>query len=240
MRLVRFLAASKGLSRREAARTILEGEVMVNGKGVDSLSMQVAPSDTILVRGKPIPPPTPPVVILLNKPAGTVCSRKDPHNPKTVLDLIPSKYRNKLKPVGRLDKNTTGLLLLTDDGAFAHLLTHPRHGVEKIYRATVAGKVTDGGIRKLSEGVDIGDGPTRPARIKRVRYMERQNRTVLEFHIHEGRNRQIRRMCETVGHRVQLLKRTGYGPLRLEALKPGQSRTLAEREIRQLKAAAQG
>ena len=236
-RLVRYLAQCGVASRRGAADLVQRALVQVNGQVTTNVAYQVQPGDQVICDGKPLAAPSETRVLLLHKPAGAVCSLRDPHNPRTVLDCLPPEMRAGLKPVGRLDKQTTGLLLLTDDGDLAFRLTHPRYKIPKTYRATVEGEVSDEAVSRLSEGVLLEDGPTAPADIRRVRYDAPRGQTVLDLRIHEGRNRQVRRMCEAVGCGVRRLARTEYGPLGLGRLKPGEYRVLTPAEVRHLRSA---
>jgi 23S rRNA pseudouridine2605 synthase len=167
---------------------------------------------------------------LLNKPTQVVTTADDPEGRRTVLDLVPEVPR--VFPVGRLDYDTEGLLLLTNDGDLAQRLTHPSHGVPKTYLAEVDGVPSSGVVRRLSEGIDLDDGPTAPAKVRVVQRHDR--RAALELTIHEGRNRQIRRMCEAVGHPVRRLVRTRIGPVRDDRLAPGEWRELKPAEVRGL------
>ena len=175
--------------------------------------------------------PEPREVFALNKPAGVVSTARDTHGRPTVVELVPSSRR--LYPVGRLDADTTGLLLLTNDGELAELLTHPRYGVEKVYRARVEPtRVSERALGALRAGVSLEDGPTAPARVRRL------DQRVVEIAIREGRKRQVRRMFEAVGHRVVALERVAFGPLRLGGLEPGESRRLSESEVERLRGAS--
>jgi len=228
MRLVRYLAQCGVASRRAAADLVRAGVVEVNASVTTNVALDVGPDDQVRVRGKEIRAAAGFAILLLNKPAGLVCSRTDPHNPRTIYECVPPALRRRLKPVGRLDKETTGLLLLTDDGALAYRLTHPRYGVEKTYRIVVEGPVSDDKADLLREGVTLDDGPTAPARVRVIR--RAAERSEIEITIHEGRNRQVRRMCEAVGLAVRRLERTGYGPLTLGGLKRGETRPLTREE----------
>jgi 23S rRNA pseudouridine2605 synthase len=189
-------------------------------------------SSGVAVDGAAVSGPEPTVVYALHKPAGVVSTARDPQGRSTVVQLVPDERR--LYPVGRLDADTTGLLLLTNDGDLAHRLTHPRHEVPKTYRATVAGGTPDAAaLRALREGLELEDGPTAPARVRPV------GPGVLELTIHEGRKRQVRRMLERVGHRVHALERVRFGPLALGDLAPGEHRRLSLAEVERLRAAAE-
>jgi 23S rRNA pseudouridine2605 synthase len=182
------------------------------------------------VDGRPVAP-EPLEVWALNKPAGVVSTASDTHGRRTVVDLVDSERR--LYPVGRLDADTRGLILLTNDGELADRLTHPRYEVEKAYRARVApAAVREIALRALRAGIELDDGPTAPARVRQL------EPGLLELVIREGRKRQVRRMCEAVGHRVVELERVAFGPLRLEGLAPGDSRRLSAAEVERLRKAA--
>jgi 23S rRNA pseudouridine2605 synthase len=229
IRLVRYLAQCGVVSRRGAADLVREGAVQVNGVATRNVALGINPEDEVQVHGKIVRPAPAAAVLMLHKPAGVVCSRNDPHNPRTAYDLVPRKYRDRLKTVGRLDKETFGLLLLTDDGDLAYRLTHPRYGVEKTYRVKVEGRISDSALDLLSGGIMLDDGPTAPARVLLVR--RDAERSEIEIAMHEGRNRQVRRMCEALGHSVLRLERTRYGPLSLGNLKPGETRLLSAEEV---------
>jgi 23S rRNA pseudouridine2605 synthase len=207
-----------------------DGRVRVNGE-VALLGRRVDPStDAVEVDGVHIGVAPGLVHWLLNKPPGVVTTAEDTHGRPTVLGLVPSEPR--VHPVGRLDMDTEGLLLLTNDGELTHRLTHPRFGVDKEYVAEVRGRPGRGALRALREGIDLDDGRTAPARASLLAP------NVLRITIHEGRNRQVRRMCEAVGHPVQRLVRTRIGPLRDTHLRPGEWRELTVEEVRALERAA--
>jgi 23S rRNA pseudouridine2605 synthase len=198
----------------------------VNGE-VATLGDRVDPEhDLVELDGAPLGVAAGLVHYLLNKPAGVVTTADDPQGRRTVVDLVPAEPR--VFPVGRLDLDTEGLLLLTNDGELAHRLTHPSFGVDKEYLAEVEGRPSRGALRRLREGVELDDGPTAPAQVSLV------EPTVLRITIHEGRNRQVRRMCEAVGHPVRRLVRTRIGPLAERRLAPGEWRELAPDEVRAL------
>jgi 23S rRNA pseudouridine2605 synthase len=232
IRLVRYLAQCGVASRRGAGDFVQAGRVAVNGAVTDNMALGIGPDDTVTVDGRVVRPPEAASVWVLNKPAGVVCSRRDPHNPRTVLDSLPPAERRRLVPVGRLDKDTTGLLLLTDDGELMQRLTHPSHGIDKTYRITVGGLVSDESLGKLRAGIELDDGITAAARARIVtRHAEK---TILNLTIHEGRNRQVKRMCDAIGHSLRVLERVAYGPLRLDALGDlarGQARPLTPGEL---------
>jgi 23S rRNA pseudouridine2605 synthase len=230
VRLAKYLAHAGVASRRAAERLIAERRVSVAGEVVDDPARDVDESSGVAVDGEPVAP-EPREVYALNKPAGVVSTARDTHGRPTVTSLVPSARR--LYPVGRLDADTTGLILLTNDGELANQLTHPRYQVPKLYRARVEPpRVPERALRALRAGVELDDGPTSPARVRGL------GGGVLEIEIAEGRKRQVRRMCEAVGHRVVELERVAFGPLRLGALAPGAHRRLGGAEIERLRKAA--
>jgi 23S rRNA pseudouridine2605 synthase len=232
VRLAKFLAHSGVASRRAAELLVAEGRVNVGGEVVTDPAREVDESSGVTVDGRPVGP-EPREAHLLNKPAGVVSTARDTHGRPTVVDLVESEQR--LYPVGRLDADTTGLILLTNDGELAERLTHPRHEVDRVYRARVEPvPVPERALGALREGVDLEDGRTAPARVRQVRA------GLLEIAIHEGRKRQVRRMCEAVGHRVVTLERVAFGPLRLGGLEPGASRRLSAAEVERLRRATGG
>ena len=226
-RLQKVLARVGLGSRRVCEELIGEGRVTVDG-AVAELGCRVnVESARIEVDGAPVGVRPGLVYYLLNKPAGVVTTASDPHDRPTVVDLVPDDPR--IFPVGRLDAQTEGLLLLTNDGDLAHRLTHPSFGVDKEYLAEVEGRPSPAAVRRLREGVVLEDGRTAPARAVLV------EASVLRITIHEGRNRQVRRMCEAVGHPVARLVRTRIGPLVDRSLAPGSHRTLVAEEMRALR-----
>lgn len=217
-------------SRRACDELIAEGRVTVDGR-VALLGQRVdAATQQVAVDGVPVPAAPGLVHYLLNKPAGVVTTASDPERRPTVVSLVPDRPR--VFPVGRLDIDTEGLLVLTNDGALAQLLTHPSHGVAKEYLVEVEGTPSPAALRRLREGVDLDDGRTAPATVGVVAP------GALRIVIHEGRNRQVRRMCEAVGHPVRRLVRTRIGSLADRSLRPGQWRRLTVAEVRRLTAAA--
>lgn len=219
-------------SRRQAEKLVSQGRVAVNGTVIREQGTQVDPSrDIVTVDQKPIPQPGGSVTMLLNKPKGVVTTAKDPQGRPTVMDLLRG-VRERVFPVGRLDYQTEGLLLLTNDGELSQLLQHPRHGISKTYHAKVKGIPREDALDRLRKGITLDGRPTAPARVKRSASTGRN--TWLDITIREGRNRQIRRMCAKVGHPVMKLKRVRYGPLTLKNLKPGTYRTLDSNEVRRL------
>ncbi len=227
MRLVKYLANAGVASRRAAEQIIAAGRVTVDGETITDPARDVDEDNAVSVDAQPVRAVSDRVVYALHKPAGVVSTARDTHGRPTVVDLIPSSQR--LYPVGRLDADTTGLILLTNDGDLAHRLTHPSFEVDKTYLAVVAGgPVREAALTQLRTGVELEDGPTSPARVERVRP------DTLALTIHEGRKRQVKRMCAAVGHRVQALQRVGFGPLALGELKPGAYRRLSAEEVSRL------
>ncbi len=231
MRLAKFLANSGVASRRAADQLIRAGRVTVAGVVVTDPARDVDSSSGVAFDGEPVGAETQELVVFaVNKPAGVVSTASDPQGRPTVVSLVQTPQR--LYPVGRLDADTTGLILLTNDGDLAHRLTHPSFEVDKTYRAIVGGgPVREQALRTLRAGVLLEDGMTAPARVTRVKP------DTLEITIHEGRKRQIKRMCAEVGHRVIELQRIRFGPLLLGDLKPGANRRLSANEVSLLRAA---
>jgi 23S rRNA pseudouridine2605 synthase len=227
MRLNAYLARAGVASRRGAEELIRAGRVRVNGE-VAGLATFVEPSDRVELDGRPLAP-EPLAYVLLHKPAGVVTTASDPHGRPTVVELVD--LRRRVVPVGRLDADTTGVLLLTNDGLLAHRLAHPRYEVDKVYEAEVEGEPDDEALRRLSEGVELDDGPTAPAAVHRL------GPSRLELTLHEGRKHQVKRMCEAVGHPVRRLHRSGYAGLTLEGVPEGAWRELTAAEIASLRAA---
>ena len=238
-RLQKYLARAGVASRRHAEELMLAGAVTVNGQPARELGTRVDPAaDEVRVRGQLVGPPsaTDRLYILLNKPLDTLTTAHDPQGRRTVMDLLPPAWRTRrLFPVGRLDRDSEGLLLLTDDGDVALRLTHPRYALPKVYHAVVAGRPTSATLAHLRAGVVMEDDPrpTAPARVRMLRATD--ERTTLAVEIHEGRNRQVRRMCDAVGHPVLALRRVRVGPLTLGDLAPGASRPLTPREVSELR-----
>jgi len=229
-RLQKVLAVRGWGSRRVCEDMIAAGRVTVNGE-VAVLGRRVdVDNDLVEVDGVPVGVKPGMVYLLLNKPVGVVCTAHDPQGRPTVVQLVPAEPR--VYPVGRLDAATEGLLLLTNDGDLANRLAHPSHGVEKEYLVDVDGNVSPGAVRRLRDGVELEDGLTAPAKVSQP------TPGVLRITIHEGRNRQVRRMCDAVGHSVQRLVRVRIGPLRDAQLAPGEWRELTDLEVRSLAEAA--
>jgi 23S rRNA pseudouridine2605 synthase len=232
VRLGKYLAHAGVASRRGAEAIVRDGRVMVDGVVTLDPALDVGGYEEVALDGRVLSGPEPHVVHILHKPANVVSTASDPQGRRTVVQLLDSGG-SRLYPVGRLDVDTTGLILLTNDGELANLLMHPRYEVEKTYRATVAGGTVGArALRALREGVALDDGPTAPAAARLLAP------DVIEIVIHEGRKRQVRRMCEAVGHRVTGLQRVAYGPLELGDLRVGEHRRLGESEVERLRAAA--
>jgi 23S rRNA pseudouridine2605 synthase len=227
MRLSRYLAHGGVSSRRGAEELIRAGRVTVGGEVVTDPARDVDESSEVLFDGGAVRPLDDSVVIALNKPAGVVSTARDTHGRPTVVELVGARRR--LYPVGRLDADTTGLILLTDDGELANRLTHPRYGVEKTYRAVVArAPVKEAALEALRTGVELDDGVTAPAQARRLAADK------IELVIREGRKRQVRRMLDAVGHPVKALQRVAFGPLRLD-LAEGAFRQLTKAEVQKLR-----
>lgn len=230
-RLQKYLAHCGVASRRKAEELIKEGKVKVNGKTVTEMGVVVDRRDRVEVGGKRVSLEKEKVYIMLHKPRGYVTTASDPEGRRTVLSLIKG-VNERVYPVGRLDYDTSGLLLLTNDGELANRMMHPRYETFKVYIATVEGFPSENALDKLTGGIYIDGYKTAPAIIKVLE--KYKDRTKLEITIHEGRNRQIRKMCEAVGHPVIRLKRIAYASLELGGLKPGEWRYLTESERKQL------
>lgn len=237
MRLQKYLASCGIASRRKCETYILEGKVAVNGKVIDTLGTQVEVGDEVTFCGKPVKLQEEYVYYMLNKPVNYVTTVQDDQHRQTVLDLIQDDV-HRVYPVGRLDYNTSGLLLLTNDGELTYGLTHPKHHVNKCYEVKVRGVLSEEAKRTLKMGVLLDGKMTYPAQLKVLRKGEKS--TLFQLTIHEGRNRQVRRMCEAVGYPVLSLKRVSVGKLTLGDLEVGQYRTLTEKEVSYLKRMSQG
>lgn len=228
--------ASAGLgSRRACEEMIRQGRVVLQGRTATVADRVPRGETDILVDGRPLLAAEAAVHILLYKPRGFITTARDPQGRPTVLDLVQG-VPQRIYPVGRLDCDTSGLLLLTNDGPLAHALTHPSHEVPRLYRATVEGFPAPATLERLRHGIVLDDGLTAPAFVSVL--SAGAARTVLELELHEGRNRQVRRMCEAVGHPVLRLERLRMGPLTLEGLEPGQWRPLTPPELEELRASA--
>ena len=233
VRLQKVLAGAGLASRRACELMISEGRVEVNGRLVTEQGLRVDPEqDVIRVDGSRIPPPRRHLYLVINKPRGVVSTMDDPEGRRNLNDLIegrrPGKL-NRLFHVGRLDTDTDGLLILTNDGDFAHKLAHPSYEVPKTYLVEVAGVMQQGTVKRLREGVTLDDGPVRPSSVKLVSTAE--DRSLVKITLHEGRNHIVRRTMEAVGHPVRRLSRTGIGPVRLGNLKSGDLRDLTRDEL---------
>jgi 23S rRNA pseudouridine2605 synthase len=262
MRLAKHLAHAGVASRRASEALIAQGRVTIAGEVVRDPARDVQEGDPIAVDGRPVMGFEAPAVYAVNKPVGVLSTASDPHGRPTVVELLPHE-RRRLYPVGRLDLDSEGLILLTNEGQLAHALTHPRFEVPKTYVVSVSGgRVSEAALRRLREGVRLDDGTTAPAEVKRVRDRSaaaarggaprggaakgakagrrRESVEELQVTIREGRNRQVRRMLEAVGHPVKRLTRVRFGALELGGLRPGQHRLLSEAEVGALRSAADG
>ena len=233
MRLQKYLALCGVASRRAAEKLIVDGRVSVNGKVVTELGTKVTFKDKVTFDGAVISLDEDKVYIAVNKPTGYLSAVSDDRGRKTVVDLVRDDFSERIYPVGRLDYDTEGLILLTNDGEFTYSVTHPKHNVNKTYEAVIRGKLTDDEIIKLCQGIDIGGFVTSPAFVDIVD--ETGGKTIVQITIHEGKNRQVRKMFESVGHIVLKLKRIAVGSVKLGNLKSGKWRHLTDREIRTLK-----
>jgi 23S rRNA pseudouridine2605 synthase len=229
MRLNAFLARAGVASRRRADELIVAGRVSVNGE-IGELNTVVGSRDVVEVDGRRVARQRL-AYVLLHKPAGVLTTAKDPHGRPTVVDLVSHDAR--VVPVGRLDADTTGALLLTNDGELAHRLAHPRYGVAKVYEAVVEGSPDRDTLRRLAEGVELEDGRTAAARARVLRRGPAES--VLELTLHEGRKHQVKRMCAAVGHPVLRLQRSRYAGLGLDGLEPGEWRELTRGEVEALR-----
>ncbi|GAE28959.1 23S rRNA pseudouridine(2605) synthase RluB [Halalkalibacter hemicellulosilyticus] len=232
-RLQKVIAQAGITSRRKAEQLIIEGKVRVNGKVVRELGVKVTPNkDEIEVNGVPIDREEP-VYYLLYKPSGVISSVSDDKGRKVVTDFIEIEQR--VFPIGRLDYDTSGIIILTNDGEFANLLMHPKYHVNKVYVAKVKGIPSKEGLRKLQNGIMLEDGKTAPAKVKMISLDKRKQTSIIRLTIHEGRNRQVRRMFEAIGHPVMKLKREEYSFLNLKGLNPGEVRPLKPIEVKHLR-----
>ena len=233
IRLQKFLANSGVASRRKCEELILDGKVSVNGQIVKELGTRVNPAvDKVEYCGNPVFSSNKFVYILLNKPIGYVTTAKDQFDRDSVLDLV--KVKERVVPVGRLDMYTSGALILTNDGDFVYKVTHPKHEITKTYTATVRGIIENDAVEKLRNGVEIEDYKTRPAKVKILKTDEEKNISRLEITIHEGKNRQVRKMCEAVGSKVVALHRSKIGDIGVKDLKLGTWRYLKDFEVKEI------
>ena len=234
-RLQKYIASCGIASRRKAEELITEGKVQVNGRKVTELGVKINPQkDKVKVNGQLLAQEKP-VYYLLNKPKGVITSVSDPQGRETVLDYIKNETK-RIYPIGRLDLYTEGLLLLTNDGELAQNLTHPSKGIEKTYEVRIKGRVRDDDLQIIANGVELEDGITAPATIVDLGFDDHNGVHEVEITIHEGRNRQVRRMFEHFGYRIHNLKRIAYAGLTLGGVNRGASRQLTIREVKALKA----
>ena len=226
--------AHAGICSRRAAETLIkEGRVTVNGQLVREMGVSVGPADTVAVDGQVLSVAKQ-YTLVMNKPKGVVTTLSDPQGRTTIAKILPD-YGVQLKPVGRLDMDTEGLLIVTNDGELAHRLMHPRYGVEKEYIAVVRGELGQKALQKLRQGVYIEGGKTAPAKVEVLPTVRSDKSSSLRMVLHEGRKRQVRQMCEAVGHPVISLKRTRIGPLLLRGMRGGECRLLSKQEVDQLR-----
>ena len=232
-RLQKYLARAGVASRRKAEELILQGKIKVNNKIITELGTKINPfKDIVEYEGKTIKLQDKKIYILLNKPIGYVTTAKDQFNRDSVLDLV--KIKPRIVPVGRLDMYTSGALILTNDGDFVYQITHPKHEIEKTYTVTLKGMVQEEAVEQLKKGVKIEDYITRPAKVKILKTDQEKNQSRLEITIHEGKNRQVRKMCEQVGYKVLALHRSKIGNLGVKNLPLGKWRYLRKEEIQNL------
>ena len=233
IRLQKYMAEAGISSRRKAEELILEGKVKVNGKIVDELGIKIVPNkDIVEYNGKKVVLEKEDVYILLNKPIGYVTTVKDQFNRDSILDLV--KTNKRIVPVGRLDMYTSGAIILTNDGDFVYKVTHPKHEIEKTYTVTIKGIVKNNEVEELKKGVKIEDYITKPAKVKILKTDEEKNISRLEITIHEGKNRQVRKMCEAIGHKVLALHRSKIAGIGVKDLELGKWRYLTKNEVRKI------
>ena len=232
-RLQKFLANAGIASRRKCEELILDGKVEVNGTIVTELGTKVSEKDIVKYNGKIVKTEEEKIYILLNKPIGYVTTAKDQFNRDTVLDLI--KINKRIVPVGRLDMYTSGALILTNDGEFVNMLTHPKNEIDKTYNVTVKGNVTNEDTEQLQKGVKIDDEYiTKPAKVKILKIDKEKNISRIQITIHEGKNRQVRKMCEAINKKVLALHRCKIGNIEVKDLKVGNWRYLTKKEVENL------
>lgn len=232
VRLNKYIAQAGLASRRRADQLIAYGKVRVNGRVCRELGTIVAPGDNVDVSGTPIAVKDDVAYLVMHKPVGVMTTMRDPQGRRTIVELIPKKMP-RVVPVGRLDYDTAGVLLLTNDGDLANRLTHPRFGVDKTYRATISGRLSPEDVKRLHEGVPVDRHTASSAKVRVVSV--RSGYSVVDVTIHEGRNRQVRKMFETLGHPVLTLVRLRFGPISLGDLGLGRTRTLTPKELSALK-----
>ena len=231
MRLQKYLAEAGLTSRRKAEQLIVEGKIKVNGNIVTELGTKVNPDkDKVTYNEKEVKLKEDKVYILLNKPIGYVTTVKDQFNRDSVIDLV--KVKQRLVPVGRLDMYTSGALILTNDGDFVYKVTHPKHEIDKTYTVTLKGIVNKEDVQKLKDGVDIGNYTTRPAKVKILKTDEEKNISRLQIIIHEGKNRQVRKMCESIGYKVLALHRSEIAGIGVKDIELGKWRYLTQKEVK--------
>lgn len=232
-RLQKYLAECGVASRRKCEEYILQGKVKVNNKIITELGTKINPEkDKVTFEGKEVKKENKKVYILLNKPIGYVTTAEEQFGRDKVLDLV--KVKERIVPVGRLDMYTSGALILTNDGEFVYKVTHPKHEITKTYTVTIHGIITKQEVEQLSNGVKIDDYITKPAKVKILKTDEEKNISRIEITIHEGKNRQVRKMCEAIGKKVIALHRSKIGNIGVKDLKLGQWRYLKENEVKQL------
>ena len=236
-RVQKVIAQAGVTSRRKAEKLIVEGRVKVNGEVITELGVKVSPKDRVEVDDVPIEKEAP-VYYVLNKPTGVLSTVEDDRGRKTVIDLMPH-VPERIFPVGRLDYDTSGVLLLTNDGDFSYKLTHPKYEVKKVYVARVEGNPERYKLRKLERGIELEDGKTAPAKVRKIRFNKKSGDAIIEITIHEGRNRQVRRMFDAIGHPVVKLTREQFGIIHVHGLNAGESRALSPHEGKQLRVLAE-
>lgn len=233
IRLQKYLANCGVASRRKAEELIQEGKIKVNGKIVTELGTKINPKkDEVAYQGKKVKEVEDFVYILLNKPIDYVTTAKDQFNRQSVLDLV--KVKQRIVPVGRLDMYTSGALILTNDGEFVYKVTHPKHEIEKTYTVTIKGIVKQEDIEQLRRGVEIDDYITKPAKVKILKTDKEKNQSRLEITIHEGKNRQVRKMCEAIGHKVLALHRSKIAGIGVKDIELGKWRYLTQKEVEKI------
>lgn len=233
IRLQKYLANCGVASRRKAEELIQEGKIKVNGKIVTELGTKINPKkDEVAYQGKKVKEVEDFVYILLNKPIDYVTTAKDQFNRQSVLDLV--KVKQRIVPVGRLDMYTSGALILTNDGEFVYKVTHPKHEIEKTYTVTIKGIVKQEDIEQLRKGVEIDDYITKPAKVKILKTDKEKNQSRLEITIHEGKNRQVRKMCEAIGHKVLALHRSKIAGIGVKDIELGKWRYLTQKEVEKI------
>ncbi len=236
-RVHKFLSRAGVASRRTAEDWIRAGRVAINGQVITEMGVKIDPDqDQVMVDGQRVLPPSEPITVMMHKPYGYVCTNYDPQGRRVIMDLLGDRFQERLYPVGRLDYDATGLLLLTNDGELAYRLTHPSYQVPRIYRVTVAGEVSRETLRHMINGVKVGDATV--TAVAEIRKKE-QGKTVLELMVREGRYHMVKRLLLHVGHPVLKLKRIAYGPLELGDLPRGEFRLLTREEVDALKVRVQ-